>query len=95
MTFKNVYKYNNIIKFQEQIQNLKYLLLVRQKGQENILNNLLTNLLIIKFTNIDAGIEINNLPINLKEIYFERGADIQLKKITFWMWRSCINGRRC
>ena len=79
---KDILDNDNIIDFQDKLKNLKYLSIDGQRNQENILNNLPTNLSIIKFTNLK--IEINNLPISLEEIYLERDSDIQyLKKIPF------------
>ena len=84
VTFKNEDIDDNVLNFQEKIQNLKYLSLNGHEGQENILNNLPMNLPVIKFIVLEPDIQIDNLPINLKEIYVGHDVSIQyLKKIPF------------
>ena len=79
---ENEDKDNNIEIFQKKIQNLKYLSINGSEEQINILNTLPMDLPIIKFTKLST--EINNLPINLKEIYLNNNYEkIYLKKIPF------------
>lgn len=80
MTFQD--EDDNIEIFQKKIQNLKYLSIDGSEEQINILNTLPTDLPIIKFTKLST--EINNLPMNLKEIYLNNYFSKRyLKKIPF------------
>lgn len=73
---------NNIIMFQDILQNLKFLSIDGTNEQLNILNNLPSNLSVIKFTNLSTTID--NLPTNLKEIYlFSDSQRKYLQKIPF------------
>ena len=64
---KNISSKNYGILLQEKFKNLKYLSIDGNNKQLNILNNLPLNLFVIKFT--DLGVQLTNLPFNLKEIY--------------------------
>ena len=71
-----------IIMFQDILQNLKFLSIDGTNEQLNILNNLPSNLSVIKFTNLNTIID--NLPTNLKEIYiFSDSQRKYLQKIPF------------
>lgn len=75
-------EHDNIVMFQDLLQNLKFLSIEGTSEQLNILNNLPSNLSVIKFTNLNTIID--NLPTYLKEIYlFSDSQRKYLQKNTF------------